>query len=219
MFLRFLPKPDSPCIYLETNNGPDGCAIYFKTSKFVKIRKTCRVLRAWGARSNQVIFAFALRHKKSGKEILVATTHLKAKLGKLQTSFRKEQAKDIHSWLEAIQGSRPIILAGDFNGVPSEPFFSTIVGKQSNPLMSSYSIQESDSNKLEYTTWKIRDTGEQKHVLDYIFHSPSFKTVATLKMPSEKDLGIEKLPSAKFPSDHMSLVADIKMAIDDDMII
>jgi len=162
-----------------------------------------------------VIFAFVLKHKKSGKEILVSTTHLKAKLGKLQTSFRKEQAKDIHSWLEAIQGNRPIILAGDFNGVPSEPFFSTVVGKKSNPLMSSYNTKEGDSNKLEYTSWKIRDTGEQKHVLDYIFHSPSFNTVATLEMPSEKDLGMEKLPSAKFPSDHMSLVADIMMTRDD----
>ena len=31
---KFIPKPDSPCIYLQGNNGPDGCAI------FVKVRIT-----------------------------------------------------------------------------------------------------------------------------------------------------------------------------------
>ena len=27
---KFIPKPDSPCIYLQGNNGPDGCAIFVK---------------------------------------------------------------------------------------------------------------------------------------------------------------------------------------------
>ena len=57
----------------------------------------------------------------------MATTHLKAKFGDLRASFRHEQSKDILKWLEAIRGGRPIILAGDLNGLPSESFFSTLI--------------------------------------------------------------------------------------------
>lgn len=37
----FVPKPDSPCIYFSENTGPDGCAIFYKKTKFdlVKIEK------------------------------------------------------------------------------------------------------------------------------------------------------------------------------------
>ena len=30
LILRFVPKPDSPCIYMEGNTGPDGCAIFYR---------------------------------------------------------------------------------------------------------------------------------------------------------------------------------------------
>ncbi len=29
----FLPKPDSPCLYLEDNSGPDGCAIFYNADR------------------------------------------------------------------------------------------------------------------------------------------------------------------------------------------
>ena len=32
---RFVAKPDSPCLYVEDNNGPDGCALFYRTEKFV----------------------------------------------------------------------------------------------------------------------------------------------------------------------------------------
>jgi len=214
---RFLAKPDSPCIHLDSNNGPDGCAIYFKKRKFEKIRKTSRVLKVWGARSNQVVLSMILRHRDSGEEICVATTHFKAKLGDLQSSFRYEQSKDILCWLEAIRGERPVIMGGDFNGLPSEAFYKTLTENTTTPLVSSYKIKEdtrqgtNQEDCLEYTTWKIRDTGEQKHILDYIFHSPELETVTTLAMPSEHQIGSDRLPSLQFASDHLSLVADIRL--------
>jgi len=214
---RFLAKPDSPCIHLESNNGPDGCAIYFKKRKFEKIRKTSRVLKVWGARSNQVVLSMILRHRDSGEEICVATTHLKAKLGNLQASFRNEQSRDILCWLDAIRGERPVIITGDFNGEPNEPFYSTLTDNETTPLVSAYKLKDENANSknqkdcLEYTTWKIRETGEQKHILDYIFHSPELQTVSTLDMPTEEQVGIDRLPSLQFASDHLSLVADIKL--------
>jgi len=208
---RFLAKPDSPCIHLDCNNGPDGCAIYFKKRKFEKIRKTSRVLKVWGARSNQVVMSMILRHRDTGEEICVVTTHLKAKLGELQASFRYEQSKDILCWLDAIRGGRPVIFSGDFNGLPSEAFYSTLTENPTTPLVSAYNVKPDQEDSLEYTTWKIRETGEQKYILDYIFHSPELETVSTLGMPSEHQVGVDRLPSLQFASDHLSLVADIKL--------
>ena len=31
---QFVPKPDSPCLYVEDNNGPDGCALFYRADKF-----------------------------------------------------------------------------------------------------------------------------------------------------------------------------------------
>ena len=74
--------------------------------------------------------------------------------------------------------------------------------------MSAYGGQ---GRQEEYTTWKIRETGEQKKILDYIFHSPQLKTVSTLNMPTEEQIGEDRFPSLEFASDHLSLVADIQL--------
>ena len=46
-------------------------------------------------------------------------------------------------------------------------------------------------------------------MLDYIFHSADLRTLRTLDVPSEEDLGEERLPSLAYASDHLSLLADI----------
>ena len=52
---QFVQKPDSPCIYMKESNGPDGCAIFYKESKFAQMTSNTRVLKVWNANSNQVI--------------------------------------------------------------------------------------------------------------------------------------------------------------------
>jgi len=51
----FLPKPDSPCIHLPENNGPDGCAIFFKDTKFDLINWDKYILDVYGTKGNQVL--------------------------------------------------------------------------------------------------------------------------------------------------------------------
>ena len=51
---RFFPKPDSPCLYLDENTGPDGCAIFYKADRFEMTRSESRVIEVWGVESNQV---------------------------------------------------------------------------------------------------------------------------------------------------------------------
>ena len=51
---HFTPKPDSPCLYLPENAGPDGCAIFYKRDKFDFIQQNNRILEVWKVQSNQV---------------------------------------------------------------------------------------------------------------------------------------------------------------------
>lgn len=75
----FLPKPDSPCYYIEGNTGPDGCAIFYKTDKFELIKKQTRILEVCQVQSNQVLIFLILKEIETGKEVCIATTHLKVK--------------------------------------------------------------------------------------------------------------------------------------------
>merc|ERR1719244_1140600 len=186
-----MPKPDSPCIYLEDNNGPDGCAIFFKSDQFV----------LW---SN-------LQEKSTGKQITVATTHLKARQGKLLSTLRNEQGKDMLDWLHDQSEGRPLLLSGDFNADPTEPVYQTVVSHRLG-MESAYKYDQESPTPEDYTTWKIRETGEQKYVLDYIFHSQAMTPLRVLDMPTVEEIGKERLPSLKFPSDHLSLVADFRFA-------
>lgn len=89
----FYPKPDSPCLYINENNGPDGCAIFYKTNKFELINHETRILEVWRIQSNQVAIAANLRVRETGREICVCTTHLKARHGALLAKLRNEQGK------------------------------------------------------------------------------------------------------------------------------
>ena len=151
---------------------------------------------------------FNLKETESGNEICVATTHLKARSGALLSTLRNEQGKDILEWLESFRCGRPVIITGDFNAEPSEPIFKTMTQSEKIPLQSSYEI--SGPENVEYTTWKIRESGEQKHILDYVFHSSELETIATLDMPTEEQIGEDRLPSVQFPSDHLNLVAEFR---------
>jgi len=63
----FFPKPDSPCLYIKGNNGPDGCAIFFREDKFELLKAVTRVLEVWRVQSNQVspLFEAVLSHEMS----------------------------------------------------------------------------------------------------------------------------------------------------------
>jgi len=223
---HFVPKPDSPCIYLPDNNGPDGCAIFYKEDKFeMLLEPASRVVEVWRVQSNQVVLSVSLRHRKTGKDLFVATTHLKARSGALLSTLRNEQGKDILEWIDTVKPvNQPLILCGDFNAEPSEPVFRTMTENPKIPLNSAYKISETAINgeateevseDLTFTTWKIRETGEQKHILDYIFHSSdTLTTIATLDMPDEDQIGQDRLPSLAFASDHLSLVAELSFSSD-----
>ena len=207
----FFPKPDSPCLYINNNNGPDGCAIFYKTDKFHLINCKTKILDVWRVQSNQVAILMMLAVRETGKEFCVTTTHLKARRSTILSKIRNEQGKDLLRFVNANTRNCPIILCGDFNAEPIEPIYKTILNSMFN-LSSAYSdllkeynfknnsnnnktichdnnhinldnnennidneidirIMESIESEPEYTTWKIREDGEECHTIDYMFYT------------------------------------------------
>ncbi|XP_016985046.1 nocturnin isoform X8 [Drosophila rhopaloa] len=227
----FFPKPDSPCLYIEQNNGPDGCAIFYKRDKLELQGYDTRILEVWRVQSNQVAIAARLRMRSSGREFCVATTHLKARHGALLAKLRNEQGRDLIRFVKQFAGETPLLLCGDFNAEPVEPIYATILGCDLLRLGSAYAdvkldreeilqpsedVAEfvSDSMKREppYTTWKIREEGEECHTIDYVFYTPDrLKIKNCLDFPAGEQIGKNRTPSYQYPSDHFSLVCDFEL--------
>lgn len=163
-----------------------------------------------------------LRHKASGREICVATTHLKARQGALLSTLRNEQGKDILDFLHQnvdVAADCPIIMAGDFNAEPSEPVYSTIRSDSRFGLDSAYrgcdgavDGAEDAGQEPPYTTWKVRGEGESCHTIDYVFFSRRQLGVnQVLPFPTGEQIGPDRVPSFQYPSDHFSLVVDFDL--------
>lgn len=147
----FFPKPDSPCLYINDNNGPDGCAVFYKKDRIELLNHFTRVLEVWRVQSNQVAIAALFRTRDTNQEICVTTTHLKARKGALLSKLRNEQGKDLLGFVDAVAGKRPVILCGDFNAEPIEPIYSTVLNYKPLGLTSAYSdllAQEGDPSLM-----------------------------------------------------------------------
>jgi nocturnin len=76
------------------------------------------------------------RRTGGGGELLVATTHLKARGGADMAAFRREQGRDLTAFLAHLVGDEscvPLIITGDFNAEPSEPVIQSLTS-QDAPL-------------------------------------------------------------------------------------
>jgi len=62
-----------------------------------------------------------------------------------------------------------------------------------------------------YTTWKIRREGEICHTIDYVFYSKNNLRVRNcLLFPESDEIGKDRTPSFRYPSDHFSLACDFE---------
>lgn len=138
--------------------------------------------------------------------LCVATTHLKARPGALMSTIRKEQGKALLDFVQSNSAGCPMIICGDFNAEPSEPVYELL----SNSLLNLGSAYAYTGEEPEYTSWKVREDGEQRQTLDYIFYSKNNLEVdSVLTFPSGCEIGETRLPSLIYPSDHLSLVCDL----------
>ncbi|XP_067454618.1 nocturnin isoform X2 [Thunnus thynnus] len=216
----FLAKPCSPCLDVEQNNGPDGCALFYRRSRF-SLQSTAHLrLSAMMLPTNQVAIVQTLHCRVTGRRLCVAVTHLKARSG--WERLRSAQGADLLQRLrsitcrsgggqsEAVSGKDPLVVCGDFNAEPSEDVYRRFL---SSPLGldSAYKLLSSDGQtEPAYTTWKIRPSGESCSTLDYIWYTQDALGVeCLLDIPTEEQIGPDRLPSYHYPSDHLSLLCDI----------
>ncbi|KAB5570951.1 hypothetical protein PHYPO_G00219360 [Pangasianodon hypophthalmus] len=103
----------------------------------------------------------------------------------------------------------PLFVCGDFNAEPGEEVYRRFMNSPLS-LDSAYRTLSTDgTTEPSYTTWKIRPSGESCTTLDYVWYSRNgFSVDAVLSMPSEEQIGPDRLPSYHYPSDHLSLVCD-----------
>lgn len=205
----FFPKPWSPCLDVECNNGPDGCALFFLKDRFTLVDSTNIRLTAMKLKTNQVAIAQTLKCNETGNLFCIAVTHLKARNG--WERFRFSQGADLLENLKIItqEAKIPLIVCGDFNAEPTEMVYKEFSNSSLN-LNSAYKVLSADGlSEPPYTTWKIRPSGECRHTLDYIWYSQhAFKVNAALSLLTEEQIGPNRLPSFNYPSDHLSLVCD-----------
>lgn len=160
-----------------------------------------------------------LRCRKTERCLCVAVTHLKARSG--WEWLRSAQGTDLLRHLQNLIQKQsgcpasdgisdiPLLVCGDFNAVPSEEVYRRFITSPLG-LDSAYKKLSVDGlNEPEYTTWKIRPTGECCSTLDYIWYSKdTLRVDAVLDMPTDEQIGPNRLPSYRYPSDHLSLVCD-----------
>ncbi|XP_061847908.1 nocturnin [Colius striatus] len=216
----FFPKPWSPCLDVEQNNGPDGCAMFFLKDRFELINSANIRLTAMKLKTNQVAIAQTLKCNETGRLFCIAVTHLKARTG--WERFRSAQGCDLLQNLKNItQGAKiPLIICGDFNAEPTEEVYREFSNSSLN-LNSAYKLLSPDGqSEPPYTTWKIRPSGECRHTLDYIWYSQHALNVnSALGLLTEEQIGPNRLPSFNYPSDHLSLVCDFSFNQDPDRLL
>lgn len=215
----FLAKPWSPCLDVEQNNGPDGCALFYLNSRFSHQATTHVRLSDMMLPTNQVAIIQMLNCQLTGQQLCVAVTHLKACNGweRLRSAQGADLLQRLHSITSrgggqsvAASSITPLVVCGDFNAEPSEDvykrFSSSTLG-----LNSAYTLLSSDrQTEPAYTTWKIRPSGESCSTLDYIWYTHDALSVdCLLDIPTEEQIGPDRLPSYHYPSDHLSLLCDI----------
>ncbi|KAG9328623.1 hypothetical protein JZ751_006128 [Albula glossodonta] len=214
----FCPKPWSPCLDVEHNNGPDGCALFFKCDRFKLLDSISLRLAALALKTNQVAIVQTLQCRASGRPLCVAVTHLKARSG--WERLRSAQGSDLLQSLQTATGGAdgiPLLVCGDFNAEPSEDVYRRFASS-SLGLDSAYKQLSLDGQtEPPYTSWKIRPSGESCHTLDYIWYSRhALRVDSVLDLPTEEQIGPGRLPSYSYPSDHLSLVCDVRFRDDPD---
>ena len=78
-----------------------------------------------------MVLSATLKSKKTGQEVVFATTHLKARNGTLMPTLRNEQGKDLMEYLNVQAQGRPLVVTGDFNAEPGEPVYQTMTNNKS----------------------------------------------------------------------------------------
>ncbi|GMH96740.1 hypothetical protein TrVE_jg14038 [Triparma verrucosa] len=232
---RWSCKLDSPS--LKFGYFSDGVSICWRKDRFDLIEDvTDNEVEFKEEQVNVNHVLLTLKPKDwAGEPFVCVTTHLKAKATAENEQIRSKQitallTKVTEFAIEHKAGER-ILLCGDFNCDPFD-IYKTEGGQReldykaicvphieesfpnicsAYPLMhAAENADAENSDKWLWTTWKRRtESGEIKHSIDYIYYDKNnFKCTQILLPPDDESVLEHRLPCYKYPSDHISIVAD-----------
>lgn len=217
----FMPKTRSPGVRMGWYS--DGCCLFWQSRTFALVSETRREYQV----GNQIYILATLRHLATGRAVVVAVTHLKASKAKANEKIRcaqvaellEEVAEEVQRLVTEGETNVSSLILGDFNADPplANEYDEVAVKKvldyrlatnrnESSLIASAYDL---DPRHL-YTTWKIRGSETAKRIIDYIFYA-GVECQATLSVPDESELELNKLPGLRHPSDHMMIAAKFRI--------
>ncbi|GMI04041.1 hypothetical protein TrRE_jg5440 [Triparma retinervis] len=208
-------KRDSPC--LQFGYYSDGVALFWKSDEFALVGEA---RNGTDIRDVKVPHCIVRLEPVGGRgggrkrpKLIFATTHLKSKSSAANEEVRRSQIERLCGKIRGIKEDDPgykVILAGDFNADPvDQPEYRVKAVPQvtlSLPFLTScYPVEEGG-----WSTWKRRGEYEAKHMIDYIFVEEGDMEVGRIwGVPKEGDMMEHRLPCWRYPSDHVSIAAEI----------
>ena len=192
----------------------DGVALIYKTDKFEK----CGDPQHIGSDNKEKVFGLGvpLKIKNIDQDVLFIVTHLKSTKSQEGEELRERQINLLLKELIKNDKNLPVILCCDLNANPVQnkkgydPLcYNSIIDKDNLGYQSVYKL--ANGAEPEYTTYKLREHGTDKHVLDYIFlKDGKWNIYEILDIPAASDENTESLiPNWHYPSDHFSIMAKL----------
>jgi mRNA deadenylase 3'-5' endonuclease subunit Ccr4 len=225
----------------EGRGRGDGSAIFVPRHNLELLEhKGVNLVVDKGPSSSQVVMMCRVRarlnqndtekNKKGKSTIVIASTHLKAKVG--FEVLRQEQTRALLQHLEDFYATNP---SGDGNGDD----VATVIGGDFNDIPDSLAAQAmrehgfrsayESMNRQTYTTSKIREALVTR-CIDYLWykqHSASNKNnndndndtsemdcIDCITIPPSESLGPTALPRHDYPSDHLMIAAKFELLVD-----
>eukprot|EP00210_Caulerpa_lentillifera_P002961 g2827.t1 len=213
----YLPKLNSPA----TKYGAprDGCAVFYKSSRFQLKQEPLgkAYISRDGSLMNQGFIILSLVDSTQNREFILATTHLKAKNGIEEEETRIHQVNQLLNELNELRSESytngstiPVIVCGDFN---AEPNAESVHIMRKNYPFNFVNLWDFKTNtpdeKSVITTFKWRDCGLAKRVIDYVWFTTcdELELIERWSMLSDEQIGENGLPAQKYGSDHVALCA------------
>ena len=144
----------------------------------------------------------------SGARLDVVNTHLHHPVSEKGRTARYRQAQALLSWFAEGDESTPIVLCGDLNGTPDEPFYTLLKAEGFESAF--YAVHGHEPEKtypsgLFTPGWTPPPDGEPPVCVDYILYRGDVRPLSASlawNLPSGTDATL-------YPSDHIGLVADL----------
>jgi len=198
----------------EVTMNNDGVLLLYKEKKF----SLCGDVQRINPDNDQKIWGLAVPLKVSaiGQEVLFVVTHLKSTKSQEGEELRERQINLLLGELVKNDKKLPVIVCTDLNANPVvnkkgyEPLcYRSLTNPEGLAYVSIY--KQALGDEPEYTTFKKRETGVNKHTLDYILmKGGKWNVTQYLKIPqviADENTQQGLVPDWNYPSDHYSIMA------------